>query len=59
MPSNDPNLVTLRPVSTQPNVEVAITAAGVAQFIFGLTWRMIPVYFLWQIAKNTDKKLKA
>ena len=59
MPADDLNLVTLRPVSTQPNVNVAITVAGVAQFVFGLAWRMIPVYFLWQIAKNTDRKVKA
>ena len=59
MPANDPNLVTLRPVSRQSTVEPEITPAGIAQFVFGLAWRMIPVYFLWQIAKNTSKQAKA
>ncbi len=58
MPTNDPNLITLRPVATQSNVQLEVTPAGIAQFVFGLAWRMIPVYFLWQIAKNTDKKAK-
>ncbi len=59
MPAKDPNLVPMRPVTTKPNVDVVITPEGIAQFAFGFAWRMIPVYFLWQIAKNTDRKVKA
>lgn len=58
MPDNDPNLVTLRPVSSQPYEEKVITPEGIAQLVFGFAWRMIPVYFLWQIAKNTSRPAK-